>query len=198
MNLSQSPITQALLWLCTALYFLVLLGTDMQQWMPMLALWPVESGYFGPWQILTYSLFHGSLFHLFFNMMGLYMFGAEIERALGSKRFVMLLLISTIGAALAQLAFTALTGSMKPTVGASGMLFGLLGTFGLMYPNRIIMPLIPPIPMKAKNFVMLFAGIELVLGVTGGTGIAHLAHLGGLVGAIALILYWRASGVRGI
>jgi membrane associated rhomboid family serine protease len=80
-----------------------------------------------------------------------------------------------------------------PTIGASGALFGLLLAFGMLFPDRIIMPLFPPIPMKAKYFVALFGGLELVMGVFGGSGIAHFAHLGGMLGGWLMIRFWRGQ-----
>ena len=134
--------------ICTAVLcinFLVPLGL----W---LALWPLGSGNFGPWQLVTYAFLHGDVLHLFFNMLGLWMFGGELERLWGVRRFVQFYFASVLTAAAAQLVVTALMGSAFPTVGASGGLFGLLLAFGMMFPNRIIMPLFPPIPMKARTF----------------------------------------------
>ncbi|MDC8774460.1 rhomboid family intramembrane serine protease [Roseateles albus] len=89
-------------------------------------------------------------------------------------------------------------GSPAPTVGASGGLFGLLLAFGMMFPNRTIMPLVPPIPMKAKTFVMVFGGLELALGVTGTqSGVAHFEHLGGTLGGYLMIRYWRGQAPFG-
>jgi membrane associated rhomboid family serine protease len=84
-----------------------------------------------------------------------------------------------------------------PTLGASGATFGLLLAFGMMFPNRMIMPLFPPIPMKAKVFVAVFGALELVFGVTGGSGIAHFAHLGGMLGGFLMIRYWRGQAPFG-
>ena len=78
-----------------------------------------------------------------------------------------------------------------PTLGASGALFGLLMAFGMMFPDRTIMPLFPPIPMKAKIFVMVFGGIELLFGLMGSNGVAHFAHLGGMLGGWLMMRYWR-------
>jgi len=87
--------------------------------------------------------------------------------------------------------FNLVIGSRSPMVGASGALFGLLLCYGVLFPNRTIMPLFPPIPMKARTFVFVFGALELLLGVAGATGVAHFAHLGGMLGAWLLLLYWR-------
>ena len=94
--------------------------------------------------------------HLFFNMLALWMFGAEIERLWGGKRYMHFLLASSVAAAVVQLLWTLLIGSRVPTLGASGATYGLLLAFGMLFPNRTIMLLIPPIPMKAKFFVAIF------------------------------------------
>ncbi|CAH0354469.1 Rhomboid protease GlpG [Aquabacterium sp. CECT 9606] len=186
------PITQALLLINVALFCIdEALGHVLSYW---LALWPLESTQFYPWQLVTYGFMHGSLTHLFFNMMGIWMFGAELERVWGPKRYSQFMLASIFTAALTQLLMSQLNGSMNPTVGISGGLFGLLLAFGMMFPNRIIVPLIPPIPMKAKIFVAIFGGLELILGVTGTqAGVAHFAHLGGMLGGWLMIRYWRGQ-----
>jgi membrane associated rhomboid family serine protease len=85
-------------------------------------------------------------------------------------------------------------GSMVPTIGASGGLFGLLMGFALIFPHRTIVLLIPPIPLPAWLFVTLYGLIELTMGVTAtASGIAHFAHLGGLVGGWLVIRYWRGQ-----
>ncbi|MEZ5923789.1 MAG: rhomboid family intramembrane serine protease [Hyphomicrobiaceae bacterium] len=154
------------------------------------ALWPVGEG-FGPWQLISYAFLHGGLPHLFFNMFGLWMFGAEIERAWGSQRLVVYYAVCVIGAALTQLLASAMTGSNAPTIGASGGVFGILLAFAMRYPNRTIVLLFPPIPMPAWLFATLYGGLELVLGVTGtDAGVAHFAHLGGMLGGYLLIRTW--------
>jgi membrane associated rhomboid family serine protease len=98
-----------------------------------------------------------------------------------------------LSAAAAQLLVTGLTGAQYPTVGASGALFGLLLAFAMVFPNRIIVPLIPPIPMRAPVFVVVYGALELVLGVTGTqAGVAHFAHLGGLAGGFLFMRFWRS------
>ena len=162
------------------------------------ALWPLDS-YFQPWQIVTYAFLHGDLTHLAFNMLGIYMFGGELENVFGRRRYALLYFASVITAAIAQLAVGAYEQSPHPTIGASGGLFGLLLAFAMVFPRRTIVPLIPPIPMPAWLFVTIYACIELYLGVTGTlSGIAHFAHLGGLVGAFALLMLWRGQAQRRI
>ena len=189
------PITQALLLINVAAFCIDLfLGPWFTR---LLALWPLGHGFL-PWQVASYAFLHGSIGHLFFNMLGLWMVGAELERLWGPKRFIPFYAASVLTAAAAQLMVAALTGAVYPTVGASGGLFGLLLAFGMMFPNRTIMPLFPPIPMKAKVFVALYGGLELFLGVTGSQeGVAHFAHLGGMLGGFLMIRYWQGKSPFG-
>ena len=146
---------------------------------------------FGIWQLVSYGFLHGGLAHLFFNMFALYMFGMPIERAWGTRRFLQYYFVCMIGAGLVQLLVAHLAGEIYPTIGASGAVFGLLLAFGVMYPNARIMLLIPPIPMKAKWFVIVFGLLTLVFGMAGiMPRIAHFAHLGGMLFGGAMILYW--------
>jgi membrane associated rhomboid family serine protease len=190
------PVTKALLLLCTAIFCVqeLLPGVWFGHWMELLALWPVTSDYFLPWQVVTYAFLHHDPLHLFFNMFGLWMFGSEIEMVWGRKRYWQYLLTCAVAGALAQILVSLLGVPSGPTVGASGALYGLLLAFGMMFPERIIVPLFPPIPMKAKYFVALFGGAELFFGVRGSEGgIAHFAHLGGMLGGWLMIRYWRGQ-----
>ena len=184
------PVTQALILANVALYCLdFTMGGLLFQWF---ALWPLQSPWFFPWQVITYAFLHGSMGHIFFNMMGLWMFGSELERIWGQRRYMEFLGASVLTAAATQLLISAAFGWGNPTVGASGGLFGLLLAFGMMFPERTIMPLFPPIPMKAKVFVALYGGLELFMGVTGtSSGVAHFAHLGGMLTGWLMILLWR-------
>lgn len=183
------PTTKALMLLCTAMFCAqMLFGYQLEGW---LALWPVGSGNFMPWQLLTYAFLHGDVAHLFFNMLGLWMFGSEIEMIWGRRRYLEYLGASALAGGVCQLAFALLTGPSGPTIGASGALFGLLLAFGMLFPNRVIMPLFPPIPMKAKVFVAVFGGLELLFGLGGRSGVAHFAHLGGMLGGWLMFRYWR-------
>ncbi len=189
---SLPPITQALLLLNVALFCLdYVSGQALSFW---LGLWPLQSPQFMPWQVVSYAFMHGSMAHLFFNMMGLWMFGSELEQLWGRDRFIRFYAASVLSAAATQLLMSAALGWQAPTVGASGGLFGLLLAYGMLFPDRIIMPLFPPIPMKAKFFVGIYGAVELYMGVTGSqSGVAHFAHLGGMLGGWLMIRYWRGQ-----
>jgi membrane associated rhomboid family serine protease len=121
------------------------------------------------------------------------MFGGPIERLFGGREFLIYYFVCLVVAALAQLVVVQwFTHGFYPTLGASGAIFGLLLAFGMMYPHEKVMLIFLPIPMPAWLFVIGYAAVELVLGVTGTqAGVAHFAHLGGMVGGYALIQYWR-------
>jgi membrane associated rhomboid family serine protease len=161
---------------------------------------------------------HGGLGHIFFNMFALWMFGSTLENYWGSKRFLIFYMACGIGAGLFHL--FVLWREMAPmveslhqysiadqeqylnnpssplngaTLGASGAVFGCLAAFGYLFPNTpmIILPI--PIPIKAKWLVLLYAGMELYLGIqnSAGDNVAHWAHLGGAVVGILLVMYWK-------
>ena len=191
------PFTQALIIANVVVYLLELqMGGVLFQWF---ALWPGA----GPglaslpiltfWQLVTYSFLHGGLTHLAFNMFALWMFGAELERVWGARRVAKAYFASVVSGAVAQLLVGGLFGPAGgPVVGASAGVFGILLAYALVFPNRTIVPLIPPIPMPARVFVLLYAVLELVLGVTGTqAGVAHFAHLGGLLGGWLVYRYGR-------
>jgi membrane associated rhomboid family serine protease len=160
----------------------------------LFALWPLGSGRFMPWQLATYAFMHASLMHLAFNMYGLWMFGSELERIWGPRRLAFFYGTSVLAAALAQLGVSALIANPAPTVGASGGVFGLMIGFAMLFPQRRMILLFPPIPMPARVFVLLYGILELTLGVTGtAAGVAHFAHLGGLLGGWLVIRYWRGQ-----
>ncbi len=183
------PVTQALLLAHVAVYFLfVLLGGAGEA---MFALWPIGSGYFMPWQVVTYSFLHGGFGHLFFNMIGLWMFGGAIEQVWGGRRMLAMWFTSVLAAAACQLIVQAALGSNVPTVGASGGVYGVLLCFALLFPNQTIM-LNFILPMKAKYLALIYGGLELMQGAFGrNEGVAHFAHLGGMLGAFLLLQYWR-------
>ncbi|MDH4190409.1 MAG: rhomboid family intramembrane serine protease [Betaproteobacteria bacterium] len=190
------PITRSLIIACVAVFGLeFLLGNAV---VINFALWPfgMSAGPlpgFMPWQVVTYSFLHGNLTHLLFNMFALYMFGGELERFLGQRRYLNLYFTSVVTAALVQLALPfVLATHPAPVLGASGGVFGLLLAYAIYFPRRTVVLLIPPIPLPARVFVFLYGALELYLGVTGTQeGVAHFAHLGGMLGAWLLIRHWR-------
>src|SRR5690625_7401175 len=114
-------------------------------------------------------------------MFALYMFGRPAEQVWGPQRFLVSSVVCLVGAGVLQLVVAAATGSVYPAIGASGAVFGLLLAFGMMFPNSTIMLLIPPIPMKAKYFVIGYGLLTLYFGLSGTmSGVAHFAHLGGM------------------
>ncbi len=157
------------------------------------ALYMPQSPNFHFYQLVTYMFLHGSFQHLFFNMFALWMFGRTLEYELGPRRFLTYYMICGIGAALIQMLVAYYMGEYGTVlIGASGGVMGLLLAFGVMHPNAMIMLLIPPIPMKAKYFVMIYAAIELFLGASGrGGNVAHFAHIGGMLWGYLLLMYWR-------
>ena len=163
------------------------------------ALWPATDprSPFALWQILTYGFLHGNVMHIAFNMFALWMFGRELEWLMGSQRFLIYFLVCVVGAALVQLLVAGFQGGLYPTVGASGGVFGILLAYGLTFPNRIVMLLFPPIPMKAKYFVLFYGLLELYLGVSGNApGVANFAHLGGMLFGFLLLQYWSHNRQR--
>lgn len=187
------PVTKALLLICTAI-FCVLLLLPIGHW---LALQPVGSGLFWPWQPLTYAFLHRDPTGLFFNLLGLWMFGADLERLWGWKRYVQFLLACVLTAAAVALALMWVTGAfMATTSGASAAIYGILFANAMLFPDRTIMPLIPPIPMKMKTFVLVFGVIVFVLTLFVSRSIVELAMLTGMLGAWLHIRYWRSRARR--
>ena len=188
----MAPVTQALLLANIAAFLLQEAGI---LGLGELALWPpggLESR-FAPWQLVTYAFLHGGLTHILFNMLGLYMFGSEVERLFGSRFYAAYYFGCVVSAALCHLAVNAWIGAPPyPTVGASGGVYGLLLAFGVYFPRRQVLLLFPPVPLPARVFVIVFAALELVFGVTGtAAGVAHFAHLGGMLGGWLMIQYRR-------
>lgn len=168
------------------------------------------------WQLVTYSLFHANFSHLFFNMFAIWMFGYTLENIWGSKRFIIYIVVACLGAALMQeLTYWFMYSDLLTdkysgvnigndyivenkaflntlnTIGASGICFGLLAAFGLMFPNTYVYFYFL-IPIKTKWFVLGYMAIELFNGVVGTSdGVAHFAHLGGALAGLLLVLYWR-------
>ena len=175
---------------------------------------------FQPYQLLTYMFMHGGWDHLFFNMFALWMFGCVVENVWGPKKFLFYYIFCGVGAGLcqelAQYAHYLIEGignvqtvalnnglrtvmlpvqdylNMWTTVGASGAIYAILLAFGMIFPNERIFIFPLPIPIKAKWFVIMYAGVELFSAFSNSSdGVAHLAHLGGMIFGFFLIKYWK-------
>ena len=131
------------------------------------------------WQLVTFLFLHGGFFHILFNMFALWMFGCELERIWGSRRFLTYYFLTGVGSALTII----LVGpsSLVPTLGASGAIYGILLAYGMLFPDRLIL-LYFLIPIRAKYFVMIIGGIEFLSALSmPGSLVSHTAHLGGMV-----------------
>ncbi len=182
------------------------------------ALFYPTSPFFKPWQIITHMFMHGGFWHIFFNMYTLFIFGTVLERIWGTKKFLVFYFVTGIGAALlhtgvqfieAQVYMSQIAdGSQQaaaayqalkytPTVGASGAIYGVLMGYAMLFPDSVLTLVFPPVSLKAKWFVIIFAVIELFTGIFStsirsvGGGVAHFAHLGGMLFGWLLILYWK-------
>ncbi len=146
-------------------------------------------GTFYPWQLVTYQFMHANFSHLFFNLFSLWMFGSEVENYWGAKKFTWFYLLSGIGAGLVQLIVMQFSGSVGATVGASGAVYGVLVAFAVLNPDRRVMIIPIPIPIKSKVMVGLMIAFDLFLGLTSDGNVAHFAHLGGAITGFLLAKY---------
>jgi len=174
-----------------------------------LALYYPASEYFQPFQVVTHMFMHGDLNHLIFNMLSLFFIGPMVEQLWKNKKFLFYYLACGFGAMLFHMAewylqFSQMGGQefsvwmQSPGVcvlGASGAVYGVLTAFAYLYPDRKLMLLFPPIPIKAKYLVGGMIAIDMYLGLSGQrTGIAHFAHIGGAVTGFVIMYYWRQKG----
>ncbi len=178
------PISPAVKWIIIAnvVMFVVALFVDLVPYLGLTPLLVVRQGWF--WQLATYLFLHGGVFHILFNMLGVWMFGTELERLWGTQFFLRFYAVSGIGAGLTVVAvgllpFDVTTSTyVSATIGASGALYGLLMAFAMYFPDRpILMFLLFPVP--AKYFVMIIGAIAFLAGPGG--DISNAAHLGGLL-----------------
>ena len=192
MSVLLPPATRALILINVGVYLLEqLAGAPLIR---LLALWPLGSGLFRPWQLITYAFLHdpSGLAHIFLNMFALFMFGRALELYWGGRRLVFFYLVCVLAAALTQLAVENAIGGREEVIGASGGVFGVLLAFAWYFPRQRLFVIPIPIPIPAWLFVTVYALAELLFGVTGRQqGVAHFAHLGGMLGGALCILYWR-------
>ena len=156
----------------------------------ILALYPYNSGFFEPYQLVTHMFAHGGFLHIGFNMYALWLFGSVLERLWGPKKFLIFYLVCGLAAGLTQMFFVT-TGA---AIGASGAIMGLLAAFAYTFPNTEFYIFPFPFAIKAKYMVAIYAGIDLFGGFSGGgDNIAHFAHLGGLVMGFILVIIWNKT-----
>ena len=143
------------------------------------------------WQLFTYIFLHGGIGHILFNLLGLWMFGGELERLWGPKRFLFYFFFCGIGAGIITVLSTMLLTpeyQIIPVIGASGAIYGILLAFGWLFPNRpIYLYFLFPIP--AKIFVIIFGLLEFIYFSREGGGISHVTHLGGLLFGLFYMFY---------
>src|SRR5256885_2232849 len=156
---------------------------ELSQIFNLLALSPeLVLRHFAIWQLFTYMFLHGTIGHILFNMLTLWMFGMDLERDWGTKRFLKYYFICGIGAGLCDVLVNAAMGSFNTrTIGSSGGIYGLLLAFGVLYPDRIVLMSFL-FPIKAKYFVMIIGAIAFLNSVgSAGSGVSNVAHLGGML-----------------
>jgi membrane associated rhomboid family serine protease len=208
LSLSFPPFTKAVKWLIltNAAVFLFLtllqaLGTytdaRLQHW---LFLVPNDVLHGRIWLLVTYSFIHIGLFHILFNMLTLWMLGAQLEMDWGRNKFLEFYFFCVIGAALATMAvsYTGIGGvtPMTSTVGASGGVLGLLMAFGMIFGEQEIMLFPIPLSMKAKYFVGGLVFIELIMALGHRTeAVAYVAHLGGLLFGFLYVKFVTRRGI---
>jgi len=185
----MTPMVQRIMIACGVIWLLQLvLG---RSGIPLTELGAVSvAGVFGHgfiWQPFTYMWLHSpeSPWHLVLNMFSLWMFGGQLEMAWGSRRFLRFYLICGTGAGAIIVAWNWLFGVWAPTLGASGAIFGVLTAFSLIWPDRTIMLLFPPIPMRAIWFIPFLFAIQLAMG--GQDNVSTVGHLGGVIVAAILL-----------
>lgn len=131
-----------------------------------------------PWTFLTYMFVHAGLLHLLGNMLMLFVFGAPVEGRMGSRKFILYYLYCGIGAAVFSMGLASFM-SVGPFIGASGAVLGVAIAFALFWPDAelVIFPI--PIPVRARTFVAVIVGLDVLGALYFNDGIAHIAHVGG-------------------
>jgi membrane associated rhomboid family serine protease len=189
-----------------------------------IALYPVNSDFFKPHQIVTHMFAHSPnlFFHIIFNMLALWMFGSILEKSWGPKRFLTFYLLSGLGAAALHLIMQYVkdpeaghvtqamydeaiaSGQHIPkyflggAVGASGAVMGVMAAFAYLFPSTPLYMMFIPIPIKAKFAIPIMVAMDLFGGFAGipGDNVAHFAHLGGAVVGFLLVLYWNKTNKK--
>lgn len=193
-------------------------NAEPNKFLDLFALHHYKSDEFRPFQLITHMFMHGGIFHLLFNMLGLWMFGSTVEKVWGPKKFLLFYLICGIVAALTQMAsytydwwaidHTLLTSGeneqyqfilrTSATVGASGAIMGILAAFGYLFPNTTLFIMPIPVPIKAKWAIMGIIALDVFGGVSRlpKDNVAHFAHVGGALAGLLIVLFWNKTDKR--
>lgn len=154
---------------------------------------------FAVWQVVTYMFLHAGIGHILWNMLGLWMFGAEIERMWGTAKFLRFYFICGISAGVTVILAAYIFGGIGiPTVGSSGAIYAILAAYALLFPDRTILFGFL-IPMKSKYFVMIIGAIVFLQSYTAAVGgpsgnVSVIAHLGGLLAGYLMLRGRRLKG----
>jgi len=191
----MTPAVKYLLWANIGVFLATALFSPVRQWLGLVPEFVVRDHWI--WQPVTYMFVHGSIVHILFNMLALWMFGVELERLWGTRFFVKYYAITGIGAGVLTVLISLLPFAATShlfglnTIGASGAIYALLVAFAIYYPDRpILMFLLFPIP--AKYFVMIIGAISFLNSASVNSQVAEITHLSGLV-----IGYLYLQGGRG-
>ncbi len=165
-----------ILGICTVLFFMSIIFRPVEYY---LALFP-GNVFIMPWQLVTSIFLHSSFSHYLVNMIVLLFFGGELERRVGGKIYIQIFLLSGLSGNLAYLAFAYSTGHLIPALGASGAIYGIMGTLAIIAPEiRVLFFFF--LPMSIRMAILIFAAWDIfMLPYSLQTGIAHIAHLAGL------------------
>ena len=151
------------------------------------------------WQLVTYLFLHdlGSIWHILFNMLTLWMFGAPIEETWGTRRFLTYYFVCGIGAGICVVLVNLAFGHPhQRVIGASGAIYGLLLAFGMLFPNQTVLFSFL-FPIKAKYMVMIFGAIAFMSSFQTGSTVSNLAHLGGMIFGFAYMKTQFGSRIGG-
>ena len=197
LSFGPGPLSTVLKALIGANVAMFLVTTFAQEVVRFLGLVPTDVIHqFRVWQLVTYMFLHGGIFHIVFNMLALWMFGAELERIWGTRYFLKFYFITGVGAGVLTVLFSLLPFEFAQSIhrsiiiGASGAIYGLLLAYALYFPDRpIYMYFVFPIP--AKIFVAIMGAIAFFSSLSDAGGVANATHLGGL-----LVAYLFLKGAR--
>ena len=191
-NYSYSNITFVLIGLNILVFFLNMMIPESRYYLAMIPSWVLYKHMY--WQFATYMFVHGNMSHILFNMLGLFFFGASVERRMGSREFLLFYLLTGTLAGIFSYVIYYLSGTNVMLLGASGAVFAVLMAYAVYYPDSRIF-IFGIIPMRASVMVLVYTGIELFSQFTGASGgVAHLTHLAGF--AFAFLYFLIRLGIN--